>query len=252
MTIKEKGLQKYKHIFFDLDGTLTKSRSLMDLDIRDSLMDLMIDKDVAVISGATKEQIKRQLMIFAPSDFYIMAQSGNDVEIKGEVVWQNFLSIVNVLEVLEHLSHLLYREYRHNFLKADRFEARGSQVSYSFVGHNNDLKVKKKFDPDGSKRKKMLDRTPLVSDFLEVNIGGTTCLDYTLKGFNKRGNINRLIKENGWKKEDCLYVGDQLFEGGNDANVVGLIDTIQVENPDETYKLLLKYYEEKESTKQKK
>ena len=42
----------------------------------------------------------------------------------------------------------------------------------------------------------------------------------------------------GWNKEECLYVGDALFPGGNDAVVVGVVPTHQIKDPDDTFRFI--------------
>ena len=70
---------------------------------------------------------------------------------------------------------------------------------------------------------------------VDVVPGGTTCLDFFLRGKNKGYNVLRLIKKEGWLHEDCIYVGDALFPGGNDETVLGVIPTHAVKDPDETF-----------------
>ena len=76
------------------------------------------------------------------------------------------------------------------------------------------------------------------SENIEVGIGGTTCIDFFKKGNSKGDNVLEYIKRKNWKKSECLYVGDALFEGGNDYSVVGKLSTLSVKNPEETYHLI--------------
>ena len=68
-----------------------------------------------------------------------------------------------------------------------------------------------------------------------VRPGGTTTFDFTIAGKDKGFNILRLIRHEGWKKEDCIYIGDALFAGGNDETVIGVIPTHAVKDPDDTF-----------------
>ena len=65
---------------------------------------------------------------------------------------------------------------------------------------------------------------------VEVRIGGTTCFDYFEKGRIKE-NINDLLARFGWRENECLYVGDALYIGGNDETVVGVIPHQSVLKP---------------------
>ena len=237
-TMKEKALQQYKHFFFDMDGTLTKSRTEIDGNVALALATLIgRGKTVAVISGATNAQIYKQIPFLGNSvRAFVMGQSGNDVRFGWEHYWTNKLEEAEVQKITNHIEQLL--QFRGTTDTTDLVEYRGAQVSFSMVGHNADLEVKKKFDPDGTKRRAVLDAIPFEEDGMMVKIGGTTCLDYTRKGWGKRGNIKRLIEHLHIEAEDCLYIGDQLYSGGNDEDMIGFIDTRAVTSPEDTLELI--------------
>jgi hypothetical protein len=117
----------------------------------------------------------------------------------------------------------------------DLLEDRGCQITYSFVGHHEVIDVKERFDPDRKKRKELLKRYPFRSNTVEIKLAGTTSFDYNQKGKHKGFNVSAFIKQMGWKKEECVYVGDALFPGGNDDSIVGVIETKAVENPTGTF-----------------
>lgn len=77
---------------------------------------------------------------------------------------------------------------------------------------------------------------------MEVQIGGSTCLDYFKKGLNKGANVKKLIEALGWNKDECVYFGDALFPGGNDETVVGIIDTVKVADEVDTAAKLKEYF----------
>ncbi|MDO8520795.1 MAG: HAD hydrolase family protein, partial [bacterium] len=113
-------------------------------------------------------------------------------------------------------------------------EDRGSQISYSFVGHTAKIEEKEKFDPDKSRRTTILREYPFRSETVEVKIAGTTCFDFYIKGSHKGKNIAELCKKMGWEKDECLYVGDALFKNGNDESVIGVIPLKKVRDPKDT------------------
>jgi len=219
----------YRHIFFDLDNTLTRSRSSITKEMREALAGLVASgRDVIVVSGATVEQALTQTERF-PALY--LGQNGNhahDESLKQEL-WRDLLSDTEKEEIMKHIASIP-RPWRVKD-ESDLIEDRGSQISYSLLGHHEDVPTKETFDPDGSRRRMILEQHPLTSATLEVKIGGTTTLDYIRKGKHKGSNVTRLIQEKNWKKEKCIYVGDALYPGGNDEAVVGVIDVQQVENP---------------------
>ena len=107
-------------------------------------------------------------------------------------------------------------------------------MSYSFIGHSEDVAKKETFDSDKTKRSMILKKFPFKSRTVEVKIAGTTCFDFYIKGSNKGTNIAILTKRMKWKKSECLYVGDALFKNGNDESVIGIIPTNSVRDPNDT------------------
>lgn len=241
------GMKTYKHIFFDMDGTLTRSRSPMKADMKKFLISLIKSgRDIIAVSGADFTQIRKQVggfNLYWKQNIYFLAQNGNHAVGKNaKELWSNALSESDKKNINEHIN--LIRENIKDILEganeSDLIQDRGSQISFSLLGHNAELNRKEKFDPDGSRRQEILKRFPLVSDSVEVRIGGTTCLDYFEKGKNKGFNVKQMIEKMNWKPEDCVYVGDALFEGGNDESVKGIIDTEEVDSPEDTISFIKK------------
>ena len=206
-------MPKYKHIFADMDGTITESKQKISKEMKDVLTKL---DNVVVISGASREQMEFQLDGLTCS---IMAQSGNDT-----YLWKNILTEDETIEIHKHASQV-------SVLKKDMLDHRGCQISLSFVGHNAPLRFKMVLDPTRKIRKEILKKYPFKSKTLTCRIAGTTCFDYTRKDGTKGKNIARWIKEHKLKKKDCIYFGDALFKGGNDETVKGVIHSVQVASP---------------------
>ena len=73
-----------------------------------------------------------------------------------------------------------------------------------------------------------------------MRIGGTTSIEITKMGIDKAYGLNKLMERTGISKGKMLYVGDKLFEGGNDAPVLTLgIESRAVKNLEETKKTIL-------------
>jgi HAD superfamily hydrolase (TIGR01484 family) len=225
---------KYKHLFFDMDGTVTLSRSKIDKTMFDLLS--AMPATIAITSGSHNLQ-----MAFQTNDLSCikMGQNGNHVihPTLGEL-WNEPLSSEQKTEILEHIE-LVWSDCDHAVPDAnDLIEDRGAQISLSIYGHHADPVSKRAYDGDFKKRIALLEQFPFISDTLEVKLGGSTCLDYFPKGKNKGFNINRLIIQLGWNKDECIFYGDALFPGGNDETVVGVIETISVTDPDDCHNKL--------------
>lgn len=230
-----------KHFFFDLDKTLTSSRSPMALEHRPIFEKLCRTKDVVVVTGGMDEQIKKQLPFKNTGLFYVLSQQGNfAVHRDGTMLWQEVVSpeqertVRAFADVLTADLNLDVKD------KNDLFENRGSLLAYSTLGFHEDNAKKYAYDPDQSKRRALLERhaeelKKLRAIGIDAMPAGTTTIDFILAGKHKGYNITRLLDRLGWNKDDCIYVGDELFKGGNDESVLGVIPTKPVTGPDETF-----------------
>lgn len=229
---------KYKHFFFDLDGTLCESREAIGLDVAGALALLeRMGADTIIVSGAEKQRIEQQLG--NNSVKYLMAQCGSDTPF-----WKKKLTERDEIEVRRHIALIQKRlKYDWGYGSGDeRFvENRGSQITFSLTGFDCDHKFKKDFDPDTRRRQVILKEIPFFSLNLECKIAGTTSLDYNHKEYTKGKNIKRFIDHLGWRREDCIYFGDRFFPGGNDETVMGVIDCVVVSGPKDFLEKLQKY-----------
>ena len=46
----------------------------------------------------------------------------------------------------------------------------------------------------------------------------------------KGANVQKIIDLMGWDKDECIYFGDGLYPGGNDEAVIGVIETVAVDD----------------------
>lgn len=234
-----------KHFFFDLDNTLTRSKSHIAPEHKPILKALIARADVVVVSGHGERDIRAHLEDVG--GYYMLAQNGNFARApSGALLWEHRLSASQVDAIHEFIKkarrHLAYEVVDENDIVDDR----GCQVGFSLIGHHLNQDIKDAFDPDHKKRAQLLD--DLKADVsalrdrhnIEILIAGTTNLDIIEKGKNKGYNIRAFIEKMDWREEDCIYVGDALFPGGNDETVIGVIPTRPVRDFKETYEYLQK------------
>ena len=232
-------MRNYKIIIFDLDGTVTESRSLISEYIFSALLELDKKYNVGIISGAELSQMSKQIPGLINSGFFIMSQSGNVIiDPQGKESWNFQMTFEERTQALEHIKALKekfpVKSYTSN---EDTIEDRGAQITYCAIGCNTLFGEKIKFDPDGKIRKMWLENIPLKKRLIEARIAGTTSIDYTAINRNKGANIEKLMGIMNWKAEDCLYVGDALFIGGNDETVLGVCETKLVFGPEDILKI---------------
>lgn len=224
-----------KHFFFDMDMTLTESTQKISESMKKAMARFLnFGADVVVVSGARKEKMIEQLGATA-EECALLAQNGNHAEsASGSALWTRELTWIQKYKILDLLYEVI------DLSKVDPLDLvqdRGCQISYSLIGHNADLDLKRKADPTQAHRKAIIESNAGMFKRLEnvgvqCAIGGTTCIDFYTH--TKGMNVAEFIKERGWLPEECVYVGDALYPGGNDHTVVGVIDTVQVSGPVET------------------
>jgi len=228
-----------KHLFFDMDGTLSPSRSVASDEMLQTLEQIMETHDVIVVSGSHNKQMRTQI---PGLPIIQLGQNGNHAEHPNEgELWNDAMTESARAEILTHTAQLQSLIDWGIPNEDDLLEDRGSQISFSLYGHHADAEIKRAIDPDFSKRRAMMKQVPFVSEAVEAKIAGSTSIDYFMKGRNKGYNINRLCTKLEWSKDECVYFGDALFPGGNDETVVGVIETIEVTDPEDTLRKLNEY-----------
>lgn len=217
-------IEKPTHFIFDMDGTICESRQMISKEMVKRLLRLRNFGDVVVISGAELSRMKDQLHfkdkegeLDLGSKVILMAQSGSEVE----GMWKNKLERIEVMEIewmvakmRDTFPYLFPKEPMIHLLKD-----RGAQVTLNLLHPDTDLETKKKFDPAGFLRAKLIRMFGYSSTGIGCYRGGTTSIDFTKKEWTKGRNLLRLIEEKGWAKKDCIFFGDQLYPEGNDYTV---------------------------------
>lgn len=233
-----------KLIVFDLDGTLAESKSALDAGMSAALHQLLGIVKVAVISGGDWPQFQKQLLPNLLHDerlanLLILPTCGTKYfQYAGE--WKKVYSEDFTADEKQQIISSLGKAFEESGFKAEKvwgdvIEDRGSQITLSALGQQAPLEAKEKWDPDFSKRKKIkaiLDA--YIPDF-SVRLGGTTSIDVTRPGVDKAYGIRKLRDILGISLNEMLFIGDALFEGGNDYPVqeAGVI-SIAVRGPQET------------------
>lgn len=219
-------MKTYKHLFFDMDQTIAPARQQMLPEMYAYLSSL--PQDIIVVSGSSIEQMPHQLGDLLS---FRLGQNGNHATAPdGVELWHVPLEEHHRTEILDHISEvveILEHELNHEW---NPIEDRGAQITFSPIGNTAPVDLKKTYDPDRSKRLSLLEKIPFASQDLIVKIGGSTSLDYLHKDRHKGTNVQKLIDFMQWNKDECVYFGDGLYPGGNDEAVIGVIETIAVDD----------------------
>ena len=228
-------MKTYKHLFFDMDMTIAPSRQPILPEMFALLESL--PQDIIVVSGQLQNKIAWQTNGLKA---YYLGNNGNHAnDVSNLELWKNEdLSLDHKKEIHDHIEKialLLDHDLNHDW---NPIEDRGSQITFSPIGNTAPVEHKSVYDPDRKKRESYLAQIPFASDNIIVKIGGSTSYDYIHKDRHKGTNVQKLIDQMGWNKDEAVYFGDGLYPGGNDELVIGVIETIFVEDHLDTYKKL--------------
>lgn len=241
----------YKVIAADLDGTLALSKSPMEKDMAEVLSSWLSKRSFAVISGGEFLQMKEQIIRKLPletnlKNLYFFPTNGATCFAYDEHEWKQlykdelndeeekkiFKAIKQAMQESKILIPMTFGEQIQN---------RRGQITLSVLGQNAPLSKKIDWDPDQKLRKLIVFHLkPLIPEFT-ISIAGTTSIDVTKKDIDKAYALMKLKEILGLTAEDILFLGDALFEGGNDwsAKKAG-VDCIKVESPNETLEIITK------------
>ena len=231
-----------KLIAFDLDGTLAESKSALSDRMSELLNKLLDNFQVCVISGGKFGQFEKQLLgnlKTSPANLeklHLMPTCGTRyftydlAGAKWHQVYAEDFTEDQKKKIIEALREGVKEcGFDKDKTWGEQIEDRGSQITFSALGQEAPVKEKEEWDPDNSKKAKIRDIVAHKIPEFEVRSGGTTSIDITKLGIDKAYGMEKLMQILEISKEDILFFGDRLTEGGNDYPVKAMgIDSIEV------------------------
>ena len=245
-----------KLIVFDLDGTLTESKSPMDPEMNSVLSALLGKTKVAVIGGGHFPQFEKQfvsrlncspellgnLFLFptTASSFYRYSKGW-------ELVYSHLLSsdqkrvIFSAFE--EALTELEYTPPKQIY--GEVLEDRGSQISFSPLGQKivdvlgeKGIALKMEWGAT-SWRPRIAEAVSKRLPEFNVKMGGISTIDVTVKGIDKGYGLRQIEKHLRIPITDMFFIGDAIFPGGNDYAVVPTgVHHLKIDGPHHTKKII--------------
>ena len=241
-----------KLVIFDLDGTLAESKQPLTAEMAGLFTKLLEKLPVGIISGGALSQFLKQVVAQLPveanlSHLYLLPTSGAALyEFRGDdwkKVYEERLSEKDkdvietaIREAVEETGVIKFSDQT----LGERLEYRGGQVSFSALGQQAPVSLKKDWDPDKSKRRALQAAIQkLLPKGFTAAMGGMTTIDVTKAGVDKAYGVHKLCERLKISEPDALYVGDELGAGGNDEAVYKTnVETKSVADPVKTMLLI--------------
>ncbi len=242
-----------KVIISDLDGTLAESKSLIPLEMANVICSLLAKHFFAVVSGGALSQFKKQFLSQLHCEdeqlqnLYLFPTNGSACYVYKNGDWQELYNEMLSLEDRSSIISALSEAIKETGLDLSNpygeiIEDRGSQVTFSGRGQEAPPDVKKAWDPDGIKRKSIVDIIKNQIPQFEIRVNSGSSIDITKKGIDKAYAIGRIKEILNVADDDVIFVGDALYKGGNDFPVKKTdVDYIQESGPDQTIEFLKQY-----------
>ncbi|MBU2496881.1 MAG: HAD-IIB family hydrolase [Nanoarchaeota archaeon] len=242
-------IREGKLIIFDLDGTLTPTKSPIELEMSELFTKLLEKRKVAVVSGADFKQYKKQFIdhLDAESNFnnLFLFPTCSSCFYKYDNEWKKVYELAfsaeekkRIYDAFEKTFHEL--NYKHpQKTYGEVIEDRNSQITFSVFGQDAPRELKEKYDPTREKRKAIKEILDKYLTEFEVNVSGTTSIDVTKKGIDKAYAIYQIETALQVTKENMVFIGDAIVPGGNDYPVKRTgIDCIPVKDYKECMELI--------------
>lgn len=241
-----------KVLAFDLDDTLAVTKSPISDQMAELLGDILDSFEICIISGGRFEQFKTQVidrLHIEPhrlNRLHLMPTCGTRYYRYDELdaAWRLQYAEDLTGEQKKRIIETLERSAKELGLwpknpAGEVIEDRGSQITFSALGQNATPEDKYAWDPKGTKKQALRDLAAESLPNLEVRTGGSTSIDVTREGIDKAYGMQKLLDVLDIAKEDILFFGDRLQEGGNDYPVKAFgIDCLEVSEWQDTARRL--------------
>ena len=218
-----------KLIVFDLDGTLTESKSDMDEEMAGLIERLLERKLVAVIGGAKYDTFQRQflsklkasmeslknLFLFPATATVFYRFNGNDWKevYRDDLTEEEKESVLSAFE--KTFQELSYKHPEKTY--GELIEDRGTQMTFSALGSEAPLDLKERWNKENPNlRSKMETVLQNLLPDMEAKVAGLTSIDVTRKGVDKGYGIRQISKYLDVPIEEMLFVGDAFSHESND------------------------------------
>lgn len=205
---------------FDVDGTLTPSRQVIDPKFKDFFKTFILENKVWLVTGSDYAKTVEQLGAdICESVVTVYNCSGNDTYFKGKRV--NCKKFEAPKELYD-LMHGWLQTSSFPLRTGNHIEERMGTINFSIVGRNCTLGERKlyvKHDLENRERESIAYQINLEFPNITATVGGETGIDIYRKGGDKSQ-----ILEDFNKDDKIFFFGDKMEPGGNDWPLAAKLD----------------------------
>jgi|TARA_A200000113_G_C8812449_1_gene337664 phosphomannomutase len=205
-------LEVKKHYIFDVDGTLTPSRQVIDSDFAVFFSNFCAENDVYLVTGSDKEKTIEQI----GEEIYSLTKRVYNCS--GSDIWEGETHIRSD----EWKISLFERSWLEDKLEESSFplrtglhiEERPGMINFSIVGRNATLGERKlyvKYDKEHNERNIIAELFNNQFDHLIARPGGETGIDISPKGKDK----SQILVDFD-PRDEIHFFGDRMDPAGND------------------------------------
>ena len=209
---------------FDVDGTLTPSRGIIDIHFKMFFNTFCLDNDVYLVTGSDKPKTIEQI----GEDTYILCK--RVYQCSGSDVWDGDTNILKSGWTLPDLARtfLISCEYESLFSlrTGNHIEQRSGMVNFSVVGRNANAEQRAKYveyDTVKNERINIASAFNIMFPDLQATVGGDTGIDIAPRGADK----SQILRD--FKEDDTIhFYGDAMFNDGNDKPLADVLKQYQL------------------------
>lgn len=221
--------EQKKLLVFDLDGTLSNHKCPMP-EANRALLDELGKKYHLVMCGAgNAPRIFKQMEQY-PIDIVGNYGMQHTKVVNGELQFTKEVSYEVDKAFFQEKTDYLRQKYGYTEYYGEPIEYHKSgMVTFGLLGTTAPKEMKHVFDPDRAKRRVMYSEVLEIFKDYTVFIGGSTSFDIVAKQYNKYDATLEYARMHGYTKEQVLFMGDDMGDGGGDSHVrLGGIDYLHV------------------------
>lgn len=209
-----------KLLAFDLDGTLTQHKTMLETENKKALAALSERYRLVMVGAGGCMRIFRQMGEFPINIIgnYGMQKGIYNPRTKTIDIEEQKLPCDR--ESVDARVTALREKYGFTEFSGDNVQYHDSGcITFPILGTTANAADKLEFDPDRSRRRAIYDHVCQVFSDYNVFIGGSSSFDMAPRPYDKRYALEKYAKENGIGIDEIVYVGDDYGRGGNDEAV---------------------------------